>query len=251
MLESMLGSESLDDGDADAAAESASWSLEEVIKRARMKHSSGESDTVPDQRYHFFKCVSFWFCFLLFCFVCHLTTDVWQPTMHRRRGGADAVKKDSHEEPATGAKEGEGWMVSDVRSSRNTSDIGHLGDLCRTHSEMNGEAFKLASCVGYNLPPNIREGLKYRIRRKRSLSGIVKQLASHYQKLSTNLTGDDFGDLLPHALEDQELRRAKIRELLEEVRGKSGTKVFSGREEEVLVAASAVSKKWDTQGLSL
>ena len=157
--------------------------------------------------------------------------DQVEGTFEYRQGGVDFVKMSSDAEKKREEDTKEpGFVFDDIRSSRNSSDIAGLG---------------------YELPPNIREVLKYRIRRKRSLAGIVKQLASRFQRLSEGLAGDEGRDLLSNLQEDQDLRRQKIRELLDDVRGKTGTKVYSGREEDVLATASALSKKWDAMGLNL
>ena len=121
-------------------------------------------------------------------------------------------------------------LVSDIRLDQNTSDIATLG---------------------HDLSANVREILRYRIRKKRWIAGVARKLASRYYALSSNGkdANVDYGDLLPDVKEDKELRKAKIRELLEEVRGDN--KVFSGKEEEILTAASAVSKRWYTKGVAL
>ena len=138
-------------------------------------------------------------------------------------------------------------QVVDIRASRNTSDIASLG---------------------YDLPPNIREILKYRIRRKRGLAGIIKRLALQYKQLSklqnelydTNKHGkdddlgdeeddNDYGDLLPSAQADKKLRKVKLREMLDKMR--NGTGSFKGKEEKILAAVSSVSKKFEGKGLSL
>jgi len=96
-----------------------------------------------------------------------------------------------------------------------------------------------------SLPVSIREVVKYRVRKKQMLSGLIVNLADLHKKMCE----DEMNTLLPPPpMSSGDGRRARIRELLNEVRSKSGT---AEKEEELLAAASRWSSKWTDKGLSL
>ena len=118
-----------------------------------------------------------------------------------------------------------GIFVDDIRSLRGKSDIGHMG---------------------YNLPRNVRECLKYRVRKKRALGSIIQQLADQYSRLSKK---DDDDHILRIVTDEKEVRKMKIKELLDEVMGNSSDSSEKETQKNVLLSvANAVSKKYADKG---
>ena len=153
--------------------------------------------------------------------------------------------------PAAGLRDGTDsedlFLVEDVIFNRGTSDI---------------------ATMGLDLPVNTREALKYRIRRKRNLTTLILRLGSLYLRLDergrtsvdsgpANSDGsdicdrEDYGDLLPPTIDDRAVRRAKIREFLDEVSGKSSSKISSMKESELLALSKSLSSKWADRGIAL
>jgi hypothetical protein len=100
--------------------------------------------------------------------------------------------------------------------------------------------------MGYNLPINVRECLKYRIRKKRALGSIIQQLADQFSRLSTR--GDE-DHILRIVADEKEVRKTKIKELLDEVMGNNVDSSGTGAHKNVLLsAACAVSKKYADKG---
>ena len=127
------------------------------------------------------------------------------------------------------------------------------------------------STLGGGLPINVREALRFRIRKKRALAQLVAALGGLYASLqeppvpgaeedSPNLLvgagagagagggagAGAGGSLLPMtAGMDRVERRARIRELLEEVRDKEE------KREDLLVTSGRIANKWAERGLEL
>lgn len=96
----------------------------------------------------------------------------------------------------------------------------------------------------YNLPVNVREVLKYRIRKKKMLTALITNLYGLYSKLCPE-EPDSFLPPAPPSSGDS--KRARIRELLNEVRSRGAGK----DESDILGAAARLSSKWAGKGLSL
>ena len=102
--------------------------------------------------------------------------------------------------------------------------------------------------LGYNLPINVRECLKYRIRKKRTLGAVIHKLAEQYKRISLD---EDDDHILRIVKEEKEERKIKIKELLDEVMGNSSALSETGGSKVFLSVASAVSKKYAEKGSSL
>ena len=194
--------------------------------------------------------------------------------------------------------------VQKALAQREVDDREELGPWGRGQDEQD------VGSLGMGLPVNVREALRYRIRRKRSLAGLIINLGElykvgiplrpsmslwlglglglglglevalyappcpsmlkltprkvpfmntfinipysfpqYYRDLQTLQSMDDsIEDLLPLNLENKNERRAKIRELMEEVR--SGVGQGSTRED-VLAVSTKISEKYSQGGLAL
>lgn len=98
------------------------------------------------------------------------------------------------------------------------------------------------------LPVSIREVVKFRLRKKWMLEALICNLSNIYKQLHPR---DQDGILPPVPSSSGDGRRARIRELLNEVRTKTGTGLGAKDESELLAAASKWSSKWSDKGLSL
>jgi hypothetical protein len=101
--------------------------------------------------------------------------------------------------------------------------------------------------LGMGLPINIREALRYRIRKKMSFIRLVRQLTDIHKSLQESLDPTILvvNDLLPPVENiDKGERRKKIRELVDEVRNRAP-------KDDLLITANKISSKWAERGLSL
>jgi len=119
----------------------------------------------------------------------------------------------------------EACFVQDIRDSRNG-----LVDLLATGP----------------LPVSVREVVKYRLRKKWMLEALICNLSALYKQLRPT---EPDGLLPPVPASSGEGRKARIRELLNEVRTRTGP--GPKEEAELLAAASRWSSKWSDKGLSL
>jgi hypothetical protein len=105
--------------------------------------------------------------------------------------------------------------------------------------------------LGAGLPINVREALRYRIRKKRMMTNLMLALGDLYQKIEPSKSIVD--DLLwlgspssASGYDDKGGKYAKIRELVE-----SKSRGQAKEQESVLTVAEKLSSKWLERGLNL
>jgi hypothetical protein len=122
------------------------------------------------------------------------------------------------------------WEVEESLDHISTSALEDSGDLNELERDI--------SAMGGGLRINIREALKYRIRKKRMLIKLILNLAEKYKAVA-----DDKDPLLMSTADPRIQRQTKIKSLLDEIRygaGGSGKSADDG----VLSNAARLSKKW-------
>eukprot|EP00981_Chlorochromonas_danica_P000953 scaffold229_cov155-Ochromonas_danica.AAC.1 len=103
----------------------------------------------------------------------------------------------------------------------------------------------LLDSIESSLSTNLKEALKYRIRRKRLLSNLACNIAQLYtQERSNNLASSENAVLLDmFGTEEKTSRSARIRELLDETRTKT--------KNDIIATASTIADNWSRRGAGL
>lgn len=154
--------------------------------------------------------------------------------------------------PANSSLPPQSLLKENVKNEDMVGNDGKIEETVKSDSynsgSINSERIDLLedlNSMGMGLPINVREALRYRIRKKLSFITLVRTLNDIHKTHQDSIEPSVLDTLLPPVADiDKGERRKKIRELVDEVRNRPS-------KDDLLITANKISSKWAERGLSL